>query len=54
MKKLSNYYSLVHKATDIIIDKGSKKTLAKMIKQNRGQYYLAITSRPIGEKFHNP
>lgn len=49
--KLSNYYSLVNKATDIIIEKGSKRTLVKMIKNNPGRFYLAITSKPIGEKF---
>lgn len=47
----SNYYSIVNKETRIIVAKGSKKALMKLLKANRGVYSLAITSRPVGEKF---
>lgn len=51
MINASNYYSLVNKETNIIVTKGSKRNLLKILKANRGCFYLALTSRQIGECF---
>ena len=48
MIKPSTYYSLVCKATGLITEKGSKKAMLRIVKANRGVYFLALTSRPIG------
>lgn len=52
----STYYSLVEASTNVIVTKGSKKTLLKMKKKMdkvavKGAYYIAITSQPVGESF---
>ena len=47
----STYYSLVHKATHVIVAKGSKRGMRVMMKKNPGNYYIAITSQPVGESF---
>jgi hypothetical protein len=47
----STYYSIVCKATGLVTEKGSKKAMLRIIKANRGVYFLALTSRPIGSIF---
>jgi len=54
----STYYSLVRAMTaaqGVIIFKGSKKSCIRMRKklavESPGSYYIAITSKPIGELF---
>lgn len=49
----SNYYSIYDVKTRIIIAKGSKKNLLKIIKANRGSYSLCITSTVVGDVFIN-
>lgn len=51
MIKPSEYYSLVAKDSNVIIMKGSKKKILKVIKANRGMYYIGLTSTPVGELF---
>ena len=51
MIKPSTYYSIVCKATGLVTEKGSKKAMLRIIKANRGVYFLALTSRPIGAIF---
>ena len=51
MIKPSTYYSIVCKATGLVTEKGSKKAMLKIIKENRGVYTLVLTSRPIGSIF---
>ncbi len=53
MIKPSEYYSLVAKDSNVIIAKGSKKNLLKIIKANRGSYSLCITSTVVGDVFIN-
>ena len=47
----SDYYSIVCKVTGLVTAKGSKKAMLRIIKANRGVYFLALTSRPIGAIF---
>ena len=47
----SDYYSIVCKATGLVTEKGSKKAMLRIIKANRGVYFLALTSRPVGAIF---
>lgn len=58
MMTKSTYYSLVRAMTPaqgVIIFKGSKKSCIsmrkKLAKTTPGSYYIAITSKPIGEMF---
>ena len=65
MIKKSTYYSVVREMTEastimaaargVIVFKGSKKSCVsmkkKLAKSNPGFYYIAITSKPIGEFF---
>ena len=40
----------VNKCISVMVE-GSKKAMLRIIKANRGVYFLALTSRPIGSIF---
>ena len=46
----SDYYSLIDK-NNVVVMKGTKAKLMKVLKANRGVYSLALTSKKVGEVF---